>query len=154
MIEVDERFEVPAEPGTVWGVLSDPHVVVGCVPGAALLDEHDDGSFDAALTVKFGPMNIAFHALVTLELDDAAMQGRLTAQGKDKQGGAKFRATATFDVAEQPGQGGSVVTTHGTVDITGRLASLIEGGAALVVKRMSAEFAERLAERCAGVSAA
>ena len=36
MIEVKERIEVPSAPRTVWSVLSDPHEVVGCVPGAAL----------------------------------------------------------------------------------------------------------------------
>lgn len=148
MIEVDECFVVPATARLVWGVLADPHVVVGCVPGAALLDEHEDGSFDASLTTKFGPMNIAFRALVTLELDHATMRGRLTAQGKDKLGGVNFHANATFGVVEQRA-GRSEVATHGMVDISGRLASLIEGGAGIASKRTFAEFAQRLAERCA-----
>ena len=42
----------------------------------------------------------------------------------------------------------SSLSIDGTVEALGRLASLIEGGAGLVVKRTSGEFAERLAARC------
>ena len=75
MIEVNEHIEVPAAPRIVWDLLSDPRAVVECVPGAALGDEHEDGSFDATLTVKFGPAKVAFHAQVALELDPPAMTG-------------------------------------------------------------------------------
>ena len=53
----------------------------------------------------------------------------MSARGKDKQGGARFEATASFSVADHPSGSGSVVETHGQVEISGRLASLIEGGA-------------------------
>src|ERR1700704_6611338 len=150
MIEVDERFEVAAAPLTVWQGLADPHAVVGCVPGAGIAGEQPDGSFDTTLTVKFGPVGVAFQARAVLELEPEALRGRLQARGKDKQGGARFEATATFSVADHPSGAGSVVETHGQVDISGRLASLIEGGAGVVVKRMSAEFMNCLSTRCDG----
>jgi carbon monoxide dehydrogenase subunit G len=145
MIEVDEQFAVAAPAGTVWDLLADPYTVVECVPGAAIVGAHDDGSFDTTLTVKFGPMSIAFQARAMLELEADARTGRLSAKGKDKQGGARFAATATFQVADQPL--GAVVSIHGQVEISGRLASVIEGGAGIVVKRMSAEFARCLSAR-------
>ena len=149
MIDVDERFEVAAAPEAVWAVLSDPRAVVECVPGAALVAENADGTYEGALTVKFGPLAVAFLANVALDLDSATHTGRLTARGKDKQGGARFTGTSTFNVAEQP-SGGSAVTIQGGVDISGRLASIIESGASIVVKRLATEFAQRLATRCAG----
>jgi carbon monoxide dehydrogenase subunit G len=147
MIEVDERFEVAAPPRTVWQLLADPHAVVGCVPGAAIVGEQPDGSFDTTLTVKFGPVGIAFQARAIFELEADALRGRLSARGKDKQGGARFEATAIFSVADNPSGPGAVVSTHGEVDISGRLASLIEGGAGMVVKRMAAEFSNCLSTR-------
>jgi carbon monoxide dehydrogenase subunit G len=147
VIEVDERFDVEAEPDTVWRLLADPHAVVGCVPGATILSENDDGSLEATLTVKFGPVGVTFQAHVEMDLDPEAMHGRLSARGRDKQGGARFQALATFDV--RPIDTGSTVTTHGEVEISGRLASMIEGGATVVAKRMSAQFAECLRARCA-----
>ena len=147
MIEVDERFEVAAPPATVWLLLSDPDAVVGCVPGAAISAHNDDGSLETSIGVKFGPLTVAFQAHAELELDPAAMRGRVSARGRDKQGGARFTASAAFGVAAN-GEG-SVVTTHGEVEVTGRLASMIEGGAQVVVKRMSAQFADCLRARCA-----
>ena len=80
--------------------------------------------------------------------DEAARVGNIAAQGKDSIGGTRMRSTATFGVTPGPGGSGSSVAIDGTVEVSGRLASLIEGGASLVVKRMSGEFAERLAARC------
>jgi len=148
VIEVDEQFEVPAPAVVVWQPLADPHAMVGCVPGAAIVGEQADGSLDTTLSIKFGPVGVAFQARATLELDAAARRGRLAARGRDKQGGARFEATASFSVADLPTGPGCVVETHGRVEISGRLASLIEGGATVVVKRMSAEFASCLSARC------
>jgi carbon monoxide dehydrogenase subunit G len=148
VIEVDERFEVSASPAAVWQLLADPHAVVGCVPGAAIASQNDDGSLETTLGVKFGPLNIAFQAHAELELDAEAKRGRILARGKDKQGGARFTAAVDFQVTEKAE--GSLVTTHGEVEISGRLAALIEGGANVVVKRMADDFARCLRARAEG----
>jgi uncharacterized protein len=152
VIDLDEQFEVAAPPSTVWRLIADPYAIVGCVPGAAIVGQQDDGSLDTTLTVKFGPLSIGFQAQAKLELDAAAMRGRLVARGKDKQGGARFQASATFDVTDHAAVNECIVTMHGEVDITGRLASMIESGAGAVVKRMSSEFAACLRTRCASAA--
>jgi carbon monoxide dehydrogenase subunit G len=149
MIEVNERIEVPAAPRLVWELLSDPHAVVDCVEGAALGEQHEDGSFDATLVVKFGPARVTFRAQFALELNSAAMTGSVTARGKDSVGGTRVRATMNFGVVERTDQPGSVIPVAAEVEISGRLASMIETGANLVVKRMVGDFTERLAVRCA-----
>lgn len=153
MIEVNERIEVPSAPRVVWDVLSDPHAVVECVSGASLGDQQEDGSFDATLIIKFGPTKVTFRARVAMELDAAAMAGRVTAKGKDSIGGTRVQARMTFSVVEQSDPPGSAVPITSEVEISGRLATLIEGGAKLVVKRMVGEFTERLAARCAAANA-
>lgn len=152
MIEINERVVVPSSPQVVWDLLSDPHAVADCVPGAALGDEHEDGSYDSTLIVKFGPTKVTFRAKVELEFDRAAMTGRVTAKGKDKQGGTRVSATMAFRVDEQADPPGSAIPIDAQVEIFGRLASLVEGGAKFVVKQMTAEFSKRLAARCAGMS--
>jgi len=152
MIEVNEQIDVPSAPGIVWDLMADPHAVVHCVPGAELGEQQEDGSYDAGITVKFGPAKVTFRARVVLELDAVSMVGNVTDKGKDKQGGTRFRATMTFTV--QPQTQGSTVRIQAQVEISGRLASLVESGASLVVKRMTSEFSGRLAARCAEASAA
>jgi uncharacterized protein len=153
MIEIKEQFEVPgAPPRKVWDLLSDPHDVVECVEGASLGEQHEDGSFDGSLTVKFGPARVTFRATIELDLDGDAMVGRVISRGKDSQGGTRFRATMSFRVIENPQIDGSTVLVEGENEITGKLAGIVEAGAKIVVKRMSADFAQKLAARCAGAA--
>lgn len=154
MIKINEQFDVPSAVScVVWDLLSDPHAVVGCVPGAALGEEHEDGTFDGTLTVRFGPAKVTFRARIDLALDQAAMTGSVTARGKDNQGGTRFRATMSFKVTEQTEPPGSRVLIEGENEISGKLAGLVESGAKIVIRRMTAEFAENLAAHCAGASA-
>ncbi len=147
MIEISERIEVPAAPGTVWDVLSDPRAVVDCVPGAELGEQQEDGSYDATLTVKFGPAKVTFRTKVALELDGAAMSGRVSSRGRDNQGGTRVKTTMTFKVVEGAAPGSAAVPVDAQVEISGKLASLVESGANLVVKHMAKEFSERLAAK-------
>jgi carbon monoxide dehydrogenase subunit G len=149
MIEVNEQFDVPASPERVWAVLSDPHAVVGCVPGASIVGQEEDGTLDTSVAVKFGPTRVTFRAKALLDLDEAARRGSISAQGRDSIGGTRMRSTATFGVTPGLTGSGSHVAIDGTVEVQGRMASLIEGGASIVVKRMAGDFAERLAARCA-----
>jgi carbon monoxide dehydrogenase subunit G len=149
MIEVHERIEVPAPPRIVWDILSDPRAVVECVAGAALGEQQEDGTFDATLVVKFGPARVAFKATVALELDPATMTGHVDAKGKDSIGGTRVRAKMKFGVLERADPPGSTILIDSEVEISGRLASLIESGATLVTKRMVGDFTEQLVARCA-----
>ena len=150
VIEISERIEVPAAPDMVWDLLSDPRAVVDCVPGAALGDRLEDGSYDATLAVKFGPAKVTFRARVALELDEAAMSGQVSSRGRDNQGGTRVKTVMHFRVVEGAAPGSAAVPIDARVEISGKLASLVESGANLVVKRMTKEFSERLAAKLAG----
>jgi carbon monoxide dehydrogenase subunit G len=153
VIEISERVEVPAVPRIVWNVLSDPRAVVDCVPGAKLGDRLEDGSYDTTLTVRFGPTKVTFRAKVALELDGTTMIGHVSSRGRDDQGGTRVKTAMTFKVVAGQSPGSSAVAIDAQVEISGRLASVVESGAALVVKRMTGEFTERLAVRCAKATA-
>ncbi len=154
MIEVHETIDVPSDPKTVWALLSDPRAVVECVSGASLGEQQEDGTYDAGITVKFGPAKVAFRAKVGIEYDHADMSGKVQSRGKDNQGGARFNTTMAFKVREREDAAGSSIDIKADVEISGRLASLIETGASMVVKRMTKEFSEQLAARCTSVDAA
>ena len=150
MIEITERIEVAAAPRTVWGILSDPRAVVDCVPGAELGAQQEDGSYDATLIVKFGPAKVSFKTRVALELDESTMSGRVSSRGRDNQGGTRVKTTMSFKVVEGATPGSAAVPVDAQVEISGKLASLVESGANLVVKHMTKEFSERLAAKLGG----
>ena len=152
MIEVSERIEVAAAPRAVWKILSDPRAVVECVEGAEVGEQHEDGSYDAKMVVKFGPARVSFKTRFTLELDEATMSGRVESRGKDNQGGTRVKTIMTFKVTEGAAPGSAAIPIDAQVDISGKLASLVETGANIVVKRMTADFTEKLAARVGGVA--
>lgn len=153
MIEVKERIEVSSAPQDVWRLLSDPHAVVDCVPGAALGEKQEDGSYDSTLVIKFGPAKVSFRARFTLDLDEAAMSGKVASKARDNQGGTRVKAAMTFNVVEGEAPGSSVIPIDAEVEISGKLASLVESGAGLVVKYMTKEFSQRLSAKLAGGAA-
>ena len=153
MIEVNEQIEVASDPQTVWNLLSDPRAVVECIEGALLGEQKEDGSYDAAVIVKFGPAKVAFRANVALELDAAGRRGHVTSRGRDKQGGARFQTKMSFRVEDRVDPPGSRIPIEAQVEITGKLASMIETGAQMVVKRMTKDFSEQLANRLAAAGA-
>lgn len=154
MIEVNERIEVAAPPPAVWAVLSDPHAVAECVPGAALGEKQEDGSYDATLTVKFGPAKVAFKARFTLELDPPVLAGKVESKARDNQGGTRVKTSMAFSVVEGQAPGSSAIPITAQVEVGGKLASLVETGANIVVKQMTKEFTERLAKKLAGTNVA
>jgi carboxylesterase len=149
MIDINEKFTVAATPERVYEVLSDPNAVVECVAGAALGDSHEDGSFDGLMTVKFSALRINFKGRIKLDLEPDNHSGTVVATGRDGQGGTKFKANANFLVAPLDGGATSEVTATGEVELSGKLASVIEGAATAVVKRMTGEFVSALSLRCA-----
>ena len=147
MIEVNERIDVIASPDAVWEILSNPHEVVECVPGATVGELQEDGFYDAGLIVKFGPARVTFHARFMLELDQVTHSGTVTSRGKDNQGGTKIRANMKFRVVPQDTNLGSSIFVDANVEVSGRLSTIVESGASLVVGRMTKEFTEHLETR-------
>jgi carbon monoxide dehydrogenase subunit G len=148
LISIAETIAVPCPPKRLWGVVSDPAEVVSCIGGAELGAAHEDGSFDGTLVVRFGGVRVKFAARITLELEESELVGRLSARGRDGQAATRFSAEAVFRVEEGVGAGDARVSVDGQIRLTGKLASLIESGAGIVVSRMTKEFSERLVERC------
>ncbi|WP_285566640.1 MULTISPECIES: SRPBCC domain-containing protein [unclassified Streptomyces] len=153
MISITEEIVVPSPPERVWEVISDPSAVVSCIGGAELGPSHDDGSFDGTLAIRFGGLRVKFAARVSLDLDETAHEGRLTARGADGQGATRFSAGATFRVVEGDTPGASRVFCDGEIKLNGKLAKLIESGAGMVVSRMTKEFTDQLVQKCAAAPA-
>jgi carbon monoxide dehydrogenase subunit G len=147
LITIAESVLVPHPPDTVWEVISDPNAVVSCIEGSELGAEHEDGTFDAMLAVKFAAIRVAFAARVGLELDEAEHVGRMQARGADSRGSTRVQGNATFTVLPAPQ--GSEVVIDGVIELNGQLAGLVTTGAAVVVDRMTRQFAAQLAVACA-----
>ena len=144
-IKINETIAVAAAPATVWAFISDPHQVASCLPGAVIEGQREDGSYDAAMVLQFGPLKVALRANAILTLDPATMTGTIVTRGKDAQGGVRVGANTRFAVVAV--ESGSDIMIDATVELSGKLASVIGAGAPIVTKRLAKTFAGQLAEK-------
>jgi carbon monoxide dehydrogenase subunit G len=151
-ITIAEQAAIAADPATVWKHIIDPHFIVTCVPGARVLDEHDD-VVDGALEVKLGPTVVNFLGTAQPKYDHDALAGELTARGADKGGRTRAQCTLKFRVLAD-GSGGSTVVFDGGIELAGGLAGFLQTGGAHLTRRMMADFTGQLAARIEAAGAA
>src|SRR5271155_4797577 len=54
------EYQLPAAQQTVWEKLNDPAVLKACIPGCEELNKTSDTGFQAAATIKIGPVKARF----------------------------------------------------------------------------------------------
>ena len=89
-MKIEHEFTVARPPDQVWAFFQDIPSVAQCLPGADLLGQSEDGSYDGKLAVKLGPMSASFEGKATVTPDPAAMTAVI--EGKcNRLGHVRFR---------------------------------------------------------------
>jgi uncharacterized protein len=143
-MELHNDFEVPAPVDAVWAYMLDVERVAPCMPGAELTEVVDDRNWKGKVTVKVGPVSMAFLGTVTMkERDDAAKRVVLQADGRDARG--KGAANATVTARMEPAGDGTKVSIDADLTITGAAAQYARGGMIQDISgRLTKEFASCL----------
>jgi carbon monoxide dehydrogenase subunit G len=142
VIELKEKFSVPAPPDEVWPLMSDPAVVAACIPGAELTELTPEGAHRGKVTFKFGPTVAVFRGETRLTYDHPAKRCVIDARGIDQKGAS--RARARFEV-EARGAETTEVTMEGGFEVAGPLEMFASAGGVHVARALMAEFAKNIA---------
>ena len=142
MIHLKETFSIPAPPGEVWPLISDPAVVAACIPGAELNELTAEGAHRGKVTFKFGPTVAVFRGEAKLTYDHAAMRCLIEARGIDQRGAS--RARANFNVTAV-GAATTEVSLDGGFEVAGPLEMFASAGGVHVARALLAEFAANIA---------
>jgi len=142
---IRNNFNVPLPPGETWRVLVDIPRIVPCMPGAELIEKIDDRTYRGKVSVRLGPVALAFAGTALFEsLDEATKSARVKAQGTDSKGRGGAAATVGFQLQSIPEGTSVLVTTDvnltGSVAQYGRASGIIQG----VANQLMAQFAENL----------
>jgi len=100
---IEQTFTVGAPPDRVWAFLTDPHQVVGCLPGAAITARIDDRTYEGTVTVKVGPVTAAYKGRAVFErLDPERLEAEVVGRGQDVKGkgGAEMRMVTRLSPEE------------------------------------------------------
>ena len=142
---IENSFTVPGDPERVWGVLLDVERIAPCMPGAEITEQVDDRNWKGKVNVKFGPVSLAFAGAVAMtERDDQAHRVVLSARGMEQKG--KGAATASVTSWLEGAADGTTVKMEADITLTGPVAQLSRGLLPEVSKKLTAEFANCLAE--------
>jgi uncharacterized protein len=140
---IENSFQVPAELDRVWSYLLDVPNVVPCMPGAELTDTIDDANYRGRVTIKLGPVSMAFAGKISIaERDDDTHRMVLKGSGMEQRG--KGAASATITTTAERGSGGTVVTVVQDLKVQGQAASLSRGMMQDVSAKLTKQFAECL----------
>ncbi len=148
-MKLEQSFEVQAPIAQVWEALIDLERVAPCLPGAAITERDEDGTYHGEFKVKLGPTTAAYRGTVKIEeADEAARRATLKARGTDKRGQGGANATIVNTLSEQDGATRVDAVTDFT--ITGRLARFGRGGMIEdISNRLMRDFATCLQSRIA-----
>ena len=143
MVELKEKFSIPAPPDEVWPLMSDPAVVAACIPGAELTELTPDGAHRGKVTFKFGPTVAVFRGETRLTYDHPVKRCVIEARGIDQKGAS--RARARFEL-EARGADTTEVTMEGGFEVAGPLEMFASAGGVHVARALLAEFAANIAK--------
>jgi carbon monoxide dehydrogenase subunit G len=127
-----------AAPGTVvWEHISDPEVLVNCVPGAKDVERLSETEYEG--TIERSVARITMELEGNVELTELEPPSRLVANatGEDLRTGSFMDAEATLQMDEH----GETTTVTYDIDLTfsGRIASL---GARIVKRKIDSDIGE------------
>jgi len=122
-VKLSHAFDVPAPPAAALALLLDADRVVGCMPGAELLETVDERTWKAKMTVKLGPVALEFLNDVRLTaVDEAAGRVRIEASGREARG--KGGAQADIECTLTPAGQGTHVDMETDLRFSGQAAQL------------------------------
>jgi carbon monoxide dehydrogenase subunit G len=140
---IENEFEVASPVDAVWAYLLDVDRVAPCMPGAQLTETIDDHNWKGRVTMKFGPVSLAFAGTVTMqERDDVAHRVVLRAAGMEQRGKGAANATVTSWLESKGDATG--VHMEAEVTLTGAVAQLSRGLLPDVSAKLTQQFAECL----------
>ena len=139
------EYRIKASRQAVWEALNDPDVLCQCIPGCEQLRRDDDGSFNATINAKVGPVNARFKT--TLRLENLKAPDSYTLVGEGKGGAAGF-GKGSADVALAESGSITILSYNAKFSVGGKLAQvgsrLVQGAARKIADQFFMTFAERL----------
>ena len=127
------------------GAHADVPRILPCLPGARLTGDSGDGKYSGSVTLRLGPIKLAFDGQAELlRQDDAAHIAWLRGSGSDPKG--RGAVSSEFSFALEPAAGGTAVAVTTRLELSGSVAQYGRGSGMIteVAGRILAEFERNL----------
>lgn len=146
-MEFTGRYHIPASPEVVWAGLNDPEVLKACIPGCEKMEKTGPQDFEAAATLKIGPVRATFRGKVTMDKQDPPHSLTLKGEG---QGGVAGFARGEAEVTLNAEDDGTLLIYVAKANVGGRLAQigqrLIDGAARQIADDFFSRFSSAISQ--------
>jgi len=129
---------IPAPRAKVWAALNDPEILRQCITGCDSLTKTSDTEFEAAVTVKLGPVKAKFKGKVALSDIDPPNGYTISGEAQGGVAAGFGKGGAKVTLTDEPG--GTRLSYSVNAQVGGKLAQI---GARLIdatASKMADEF--------------
>ena len=143
-MDIEKTLTIDAPASQVWGMILDPHVMGGCVPGMQSIEVVNPDEYIAVMQVKISFISAKFKLKTRIVERREASYLRTQGTGEDTSVASSLKQESEIFLSELPsGQTELRMKVH--VDIIGRLGSFGLTVMKTKADRMWDEFARNLA---------
>jgi len=145
------EFKVPGKPADVIRRFADVPRMAGCMPGAVLEPQAEDGTWPGGMVVAFGPKKIKFKGKATVDFDFDALTGAVHGRGAADMRAARIGVKVSFALRDDPDadRATTIVKIVSDAELGGVLADFARTGGIAVANVIMADFAKRAADEFA-----
>lgn len=146
-MEFTNRFFVPLPLEEAWALMLDVPRIMPCLPGARLTGTEGEGKYLGEVTVRLGPIRLAFEGQAEMVRQDAATHTAwLRGRGLDPKG--RGAAESEFSFALAPRDDGTEVTVTTQLQLSGAVAQYGRGSGMIadVAGHILGQFERNLAQ--------
>ncbi|MDX2482456.1 MAG: carbon monoxide dehydrogenase subunit G [Pseudodonghicola sp.] len=145
-MKIEGDFEVPAPRSEVWEKIRDPQIMGQCIPGCEAVEQVDDTSYRAQVSVKVGPIKARFKLLVEVT-DEQAPHTIISRTSGDEGTRASVVRSDNIVRLQETDTGGTRVDYEADVSVTGRLGKFGLGIFRKKADQLAAQFVESFREK-------
>lgn len=142
---VKQSFSVAAPPETVWERFGRVPSMVRCIPGASLVSEDPDGSYQIKMRVKMGPIGADFAGVAHQHRDPATMTGVISGAGRDTKSASLAEGELVYRLGGEDGGTSTRVDIEVSYQLSGALAQFARAGIVThFIGAITKQFADNL----------
>ncbi|MGQ0740826.1 MAG: SRPBCC family protein [Alphaproteobacteria bacterium] len=149
-MELKGLYSLPAPPDEVWAALSNPQVLLACLPGLERAERISDHEFKGAIAFRLGTGRARLAGHVRFADVQAPYFCLVSADGHGVAGFAKGRAKLRLT----PSDGGTTLSYDAEANVSGRLAQAGPRVLEATARRIADEFFAKLDAVLGGAHAA
>src|SRR5699024_1247539 len=151
-MQLSNAFTIGRPPAEVFEAFLDVERIASCMPGSKLLGQSDENTYDGEVSVKVGPLSVAYSGTISmLEIDREQMSLTMRAKGREKRGAGNADAYVVAHLREQ--DGGTHVQIDTELNIRGKVAQFGRGAIADVTDGIMQTFAQNVEQLLSGAGA-